>query len=251
MQLINTIMRLLTFRLTREEMLQFNKKHFIAGLTGTWVAGMGRYWDDASASLLQHLGLGSVIYIFVLAGFIWLILHPFKIPHWNYFRVLTFVSLTSFPAILYAIPVERFFTVETANNMNVWFLALVAAWRLGLLYYFLRHITRLRLGNILTVTFMPVCVIIASLTALNLHRVVFNIMGGIRNPTPHDASYFVLIVLTVLSVILTPPLLIAYGIGIYKRRKALTRGMSDTMPSEAKELQVNGTAFAAKTHNEL
>ena len=221
MNIFHTIIKLLTFRLTREEMLEFNKKHLIAaGLIGTWVVGMGRYWDDSGASLLQHLGLGSIIYIFVLAGFIWLILKPFRISQWNYLRVLTFISLTSFPAIFYAIPVERFFTIQTANSMNAWFLAIVAAWRLGLLYYFLKHFTRLSTGNILTVTFMPICLIISTLTVLNLHRVVFEMMGGIRNPTPHDTSYAILLLLTVISMILTLPLLIAYGVGIYSSRKS-------------------------------
>lgn len=219
MKVFNTIIRLLIFKLTREEMLQFNKLHFIAGLIGTWIVGMGRYWDDNGASLLQYLGLGSVIYIFVLAGFIWLILKPFQVDNWNYSTVLTFIGLTSFPAIFYAIPVERFFSIQTANSMNVWFLAIVAAWRLGLLYYFLKHFTKLSAGNILTVTLMPICLIISTLTVLNLHRVVFEIMGGVRNPTPHDSSYLILMLLTGISMILTLPLLIAYGVGIYNSRQ--------------------------------
>ncbi|MEM1134217.1 MAG: hypothetical protein AAGI07_00150 [Bacteroidota bacterium] len=221
MDLFNTTIRLLTFKLTRDEMLQFNSQHFIAGLIGTWVVGMGRYWDDSKASLLQYLGFGSVIYIFLLAFFIWLILIPFKVADWKYFTVLTFISLTSFPAIFYAIPVERYFSIEIANTINVWFLAIVAAWRLGLLYYFLKHFTQLSTGNILTVTLMPICLIISVLTVLNLHRVVFQVMGGIRNPSPHDGSYIVLLVLTSISIILSIPLLIAYAIGIYKRKKLI------------------------------
>lgn len=219
MNITQTILRLLTFKITREEMLQFNKSHFIVGLLGTWMVGMGRYWDDKGASLLQHLGFGSVIYIFILACFIWLILKPFFIDNWNYFTVLTFISLTAFPAILYAIPVERFFSVQAANTMNVWFLAIVAFWRLGLLYYFLKNFTKLSAGNILTVTLMPICLIISVLTMLNLHKVVFNVMSGIRNPSPHDSSYLVLMLLTGVSAILTPILLIAYGVGIYERYK--------------------------------
>jgi hypothetical protein len=74
-------------------------------------------------------------------------------------------------------------------------------------------------GNILTVTLMPICLIITTLTALNLHRVIFDIMGGRRETTPHDAAYGVLIILTILSAILILPLLIAYGFGIYNSRK--------------------------------
>ena len=221
MGLFKTLMKLLTFKLTREEMLAFNMKHFYLGLAGTWIVGMGRYWDDTGANWMQHLGLGSVIYIFVLALFIWLILLPFKIKSWSYFTVVTFIGLTSFPAIFYAIPVEKFLSIETSNTINVWFLAIVAAWRLALLYYFLKHFTKLSRGNIITVTLMPICVIISILTVLNLHRVVFNIMGGMRNPTPHDSSYFVLMLLTGLSLLLSVPLLISYGFGIYNQRKLI------------------------------
>ena len=46
MHLFETLIELLSFKLTRDEMLNFNKRHFILGLTGTWIVGMGRYWDD-------------------------------------------------------------------------------------------------------------------------------------------------------------------------------------------------------------
>jgi len=106
MNIFTSIYRLLSFQSTRDEMLRYNKSHFIAGLIGTWIVGMGRYWDDPGAKLLQHLGMGSVIYIFVLAALIWIIILPFKVERWSYFTVLTFISLTSFPAIFYGIPVE-------------------------------------------------------------------------------------------------------------------------------------------------
>lgn len=219
MPLIQPIIRLLTFRLTRDEMLALDTRHLMAGIIGTWIVGMGRYWDDPGASLLQHLGLGSVIYIFVLSAFIWLILLPLKIESWTYKTVLTFIALTSFPAIFYAIPVERFCSMTTANRINVWFLAIVALWRLCLLFFFLSRFTKLSAGYIITVTLMPMCLIIATLTALNLHRVVFNIMGGVRNPTPHDSAYHILVLLTVVSTFLSIPLLLAYVVGIYRRRK--------------------------------
>ncbi len=219
MNIFNTINKLLSFRLSQEEMLNFNKKHLIAALLGTWIVGIGRYWDDKNASLFLHLGLGSVIYIFVLALLIWAILLPYKLKNWSYFTVLVFIGLTSFPAILYAIPVEQFVNIETANKINVWFLAIVALWRLLLLFYFLKVVTKLNSLNIFIVTLLPITLIITALTVLNLHKVVFNIMGGVRNQTAHDASYGVLIILTTLSVILVLPLLIGYLIGISNSRK--------------------------------
>ncbi len=219
MDIIRYIYRLLTFDLTRDEMLRFNYKHLTAGIIGTWVVGMGRYWDDPQASLAQHLGLGSVIYIFLLAAFIWIILLPFRVEGWQYSVVLTFIALTSFPAIFYAIPVERLYPVRTSNNINVWFLAIVALWRLFLLYYFLREFTNLSAGNIAIVTLMPICLIISALTALNLHRAVFDIMGGNRNSTPHDGAYAVLTFLTLISALLIIPLLLAYCIAIVRTRR--------------------------------
>jgi uncharacterized membrane protein YqhA len=79
--------------------------------------------------------------------------------------------------------------------------------------------TALRVGEILTITLLPICVIISTLTVLNLHRVVFNIMGGIRNPSPHDGAYAILIMLTVISMILVIPLLVMYTVSVYRYRK--------------------------------
>ncbi len=217
MPILPAILRLLTFRLQREEMLQLGRKHLIAGLVGTWMVGMGRYWDDPGASLLQHLGLGSVIYVFCLALFIWLILKPYRVSNWSYTAVLTFVCLTSFPALLYAIPVERFVSLGMATRMNVWFLATVALWRLALLFYFLRVFTRLHWGYIISTALLPVCAIVSALTFLNLERAVFEIMGGLREHTANDGAYFILILLTMFSQMLLIPLLLAYSWGVYKR----------------------------------
>lgn len=218
-----SILQILLLRFEWADIQKLGVKQFAIGLCGTWLVGMGRYWDDDKASLLQHAGFGSVIYIFVLAAFIWLMITPYKIKDWNYFKVLTFISLTSFPAAFYAIPVEKFCTIQLANKINVWFLAIVAFWRLCLLFRFLKVFTRLDISDIVTITFMPVCVIISVLTMLNLHHVVFNIMGGVRQPTPHDASYGVLMVLTGFSMLAVIPLLFSYIFSIYQRRKRLAR----------------------------
>ena len=215
-----TLFRVLTFRFTRVDVLAFGRPHFLLGLTGTWVVGMGRYWDDPAASTLQHLGLGSVIYIFALAVFIFGLIHPLRVPGWTYFRVLTFIALTSFPAVFYAIPVERFVHIDTANTINVWFLLLVATWRLSLLFVFFHRFTDVTKGQIITVVLLPMCAIISALFALNLHRVVFNIMGGVRNSSAHDGAYMVLMTLTLLSVVLVIPLLIHYLFIIGSRERA-------------------------------
>lgn len=219
MRITQTILRLLSFRISKEEMLGFNQKHFIAGLTGTWLVGIGRYWDDPGASTLQHMGLGSVIYIFCLSAFVWLIILPFKVKNWKYFNVVTFISLTSFPALLYAIPVERFFPLDTAARINVWFLIIVASWRLALLFKFMKRYCDFPGYIVTAVTLLPVCLIINVLSLLNLERAVFEIMGGVRDKTANDNAYVVLLIITTISYIFILPLIITYIIGIANYRK--------------------------------
>ncbi|HEX7844331.1 MAG TPA: hypothetical protein VF476_00945, partial [Chitinophagaceae bacterium] len=214
-----TIIKLLTFKISRQELLLLDNRHLAAGIIGTWLVGMGRYWDDPGAKLLQHLGLGSVIYIFCLSAFIWLIVLPFKPAGCTYKAVLTFVSLTSFPALLYAIPVERFFSIGIATRLNVWFLAIVATWRLALLFFYLRRFAQLPSYLVTTVALLPVCLIVTALSILNLERVVFNIMGGLRENNANKGAYMVVLVLTVISAILALPLLIIYIKGIMSERK--------------------------------
>ncbi len=216
---IKKMFRLLFFRISRDEIVSLDKSDLIVGLVFTWLVGMGRYWDDPGAKFLQHLGLGSVIYVFVLSGFLWLLFKPFRIEKWSYQNILTYVSLTAFPAILYAIPVERFVEVNTAAAMNAYFLLIVAAWRVALLVSYLKKFARLTIFQTTVATLLPLTVIIASLTALNLERAVFEIMGGIRERTTNDTAYMILNLLTILSVLLFAPLLISYGVIVYKKWK--------------------------------
>jgi len=69
------------------------------------------------------MGLGSVAYIFVLSALIWILALPLRPERWSYLSVLTFVGLTSPLAWLYAIPVERFVSMDFAISANVLFLA--------------------------------------------------------------------------------------------------------------------------------
>jgi hypothetical protein len=205
------VIRLLTFRMAREEFLLFNYKHLVFGIVCTWVVGVGRWWDDPGANLLQHLGVGSVVYIFLLSLLLWLIIWPLKPHNWSYRHVLTFVALTSPPAILYAIPVERFTSLGTARSLNVWFLAIVAAWRVALLFFYLSRHARLSAFSITVAALLPITLIVVTLTMLNLERAVFDVMGGLRDGgTANDSAYGVLVALTFLSMLLFIPLAICY-----------------------------------------
>jgi hypothetical protein len=200
--------RLISFRISREEILQFDSWHLLIGIIATWLVGIGRWWDDPRASIIQYLGLGSVIYIYVLSLFIYLIVLHFKPPYWNYRILLFFISLPFFHAALYAIPVERFMSVSNAAYRNVKFLIIVTVYRIALLVFFLSRLTRLKGIYVITLTLLPVCLIIVVLTVLNLERAVFYIIGGIRDETSHDRAYAILNGLTFFSLILLPLLII-------------------------------------------
>jgi hypothetical protein len=203
--------RLLTFRADGAELDRLDRHDLALGLVATWIVGMGRYWDDPGARLAQHLGLGSVVYVFALSLLLWLVIGPLGPRRWSYRGVLTFVALVSPPAILYAFPIERLVPLETARTVNAWFLGIVATWRVALLFYFLRVAGRLGAVRIAVGSLLPLTLLVASLAALNLERVVFQIMGGLRSSgNPNDTAYLVLLVITFFSTWAFIPLLIAY-----------------------------------------
>ena len=192
------------------------------GLFFTWIAGIGRYWDNPRAYLWQHLGLGSVAYVFVLAFVIWGLLAPLRPKNWSYKNVLLFVTLTAPPAILYAIPVEKFMPLESARTINVWFLAVVASWRVALFAVFLRRAAGLSPWMVIVATLLPLVIIVVALSMLNLEHVVFSIMSGIREEdrTANDNAYGIVVLLSVFSVLASPVLLGAYLIAIVRARRA-------------------------------
>lgn len=219
-----TSIRLLTFRATREDFIGLTHRHLVLGLCYTWIVGIGRYYDNPRVGLLQHLGLGSIIYVFAFALFFWLIVWPLRPPHWSYLRICTFVSLVAPPAIIYAIPVERFFEIATANSINVSFLYIVASWRVALLIYFLRVLTTFNTFSVIVATFLPLTIIVTVLTTLNLERAVFSFMGGLREQTANDAAFGALFGLSLFALLLFLPLLICYLFLIAVRIREWRRG---------------------------
>lgn len=216
-----TTVRLLTFRATTDDLVNVSGKHLVFGVFCAWIVGIGRFWDNSRVGFLLHTGVGSVIYVFALSLLLWMIVWPLHPKHWSYFRVATFVSLVSPPAILYAIPVEKFYSIDTANAINVWFLAIVAVWRVALLVFFLKRLADLWWFSILIATLLPLTLVVVALTMLNLEKVVFDFMGGISERTGNDAAYQVLFALTLLAVLLFVPILLCYvGLIVSTRREA-------------------------------
>ena len=214
--------RLLTFRRTSPALHQHWRAFLAFGLAATWLAGIGRYWDNPRAHLWQTLGLGSLAYVFVLAAVIWVLVAPLKPRNWSYRNVLLFVTLTAPPALLYAIPVELFLSADAARQANAWFLAVVASWRVALYAVFLRRAAGLRWWIVVVATLLPLVVIVTALAALNLEHVVFRLMSGVRHDerSPHDSAYMVVVLLTYLSFLALPVLLAAYGAATWIVRRS-------------------------------
>lgn len=203
-EVLATAARLLTFRATREEMLAFGPRHLAFGLVATWLVGIGRYWDHPSASAFQYAGLGSVAVSAGLAVVLWLIVKPMRPAGTTLLNLWTFVTLCAPLAALYAIPVERFMPLRTAVDVNVWFLAVVAAWRVALLVFYLRRLCSLTRFRTAVATLLPITAVVTALAALNLERAVFDIMSGSGPGTANDGAYFFVILLAFLSMYALP-----------------------------------------------
>lgn len=213
MQVFDNQLRLLTFREFKPNLRDHWRAYLGWGLFWTWIAGMGRYWDNPKAEWWQTLGLGSIAYIFTLALVLWLIVLPLRPKNWTYRNILIFLSLTSLPAVLYAIPVERFMPLAEAKAVNAWFLAIVATWRVALLWVFLKRVAQLRGVTIVIACLLPLTLIVSTLAILNLEHVVFNIMAGndASAATGNDSAYMVVVMLTWISFMAAPILALAYA----------------------------------------
>jgi len=160
----------------------------------------------------QYIGLGSVGYILILSALIYLVVWPLRPAAWEYRGVLIFVGLTSLPAVLYAVPVEKFLDLQTAQQVNAWFLGIVAIWRVALFVRYLLTSARLHWFVATTVVVLLLSGIVVTLSLLNLEHVVFDLMAGIRpeNASPHDIAYLVVLGLAFFSLYAFPLALICY-----------------------------------------
>ena len=211
--------RILTFRNPGPAIRDHWRAYLAFGLVCTWLAGIGRYWDNPKASWWQHLGMGSLVYVFVLALLLYLLLKPLRPGNWSYRNILLFISLTALPALLYAIPVERFMSLPAAQSANAWFLGIVATWRVALLFVFLRRVANLSGVAIFVAVSLPLVVIVVALTVLNLEHVIFDIMAGIREHerSANDVAYQIVFAISLYSMLAAPILIIAYAWLVIRR----------------------------------
>lgn len=210
--------RVLTFRQPSDMFLDYWRTYLICGLGMTLLVGMGRYWNNPRAELWQQLGLGSVVYVVVLALVLRLLLVPFKPRACTLRNLLLFLLLTAPPGLVFLIPVESFLSLRDAQFANAWLLGLVAVWRVALLIWFLRSIARLSGLAIVMASLAPLILIAGTLTLLNLEHVVVDFLSGIRpeQTSPNDLSYSVLSLLSFISIFAAPYLLAGYAWAWYR-----------------------------------
>lgn len=230
-----TALRILTFRADRWTYAEFDRRHLVFGLVATWIVGMGRWWDDPRAHLVQKLGLGSVVYVFALATVLWLFLLPLRTGALPWRHVLTLVTLTAPPAAIYAMPVERWMSVEDAITVNMCFLGVVASWRVAMVVVWMRRALGFLWRDIAAGLFLPLAGVAWAIAAVNPERAnVIEIMGGVRTPTPGDGAFELVQVSACLSGVLALPILFLYSLGIgsanRRRREAAERAARASAP---------------------
>ncbi len=227
--IFKTQLDFLLFRPARISLSRDFRPWLIYVLVVTWVVGIGRYWDHPAAAAWQYVGLGSIAYIFCLSALLFLIVWPLRPANWEFRGVLVFVGLTSLPAVLYAVPVERFLDLNTAKTVNAWFLGIVAAWRVALLLRYLLVSAKLGWIPVVIVSVLLLSGIVVTLSLLNLEHVVFDLMAGIRDEdaSANDVAYVIVVTLAFSSIYAFPVALLAYvGAVVYRWRAHRYRGAS-------------------------
>lgn len=223
--ILRTQLAFLAFRPIRISVGDGHWRWFAFVLVVTWLAGVGRYWDHPSAHTWQYLGVGSLVYICCLSTLLYLLVWPLRPSNWTIGGVFVFVGLTSLPALLYAIPVERIVDLKTAQSINAWFLGIVAVWRVALLFRYLVVVAKLHAFVVTTVSVLLLSGILVTLTLLNLEHVVFDLMAGIRaeDASPNDVAYLVVFGLAFFSMWAFPVALVLYLAAIVHRQRSYPR----------------------------
>ena len=210
---LNHLLKVLSFRSKREDMLTWGWAELTLGIVCTIIVGAGRWWDDTrDLPLYVHFGIGSVAYVLVLGSVLWVLIRTLADEPPSFVRVLTFVCFVSPPAMLYAVPVEQWMDMASAQSLNLQFLAVVAAYRVALLVHFCRVSVLFDWTKTIVTTFLPISIAIFFVAQLNVTGVIIDFMGGVRGGEPNrkaEMETFVML-LSCLSWIVTPILTLMF-----------------------------------------
>lgn len=179
-QAFSDLGKFLTFRATPEIYDRIGPEHAVLGFASTWMVGIARNWDFPDAPDLARLGLGSVAYIFILSFVLFAMAWPISYEKRNYWHVLTGVSMTAAPGLVYGIPVEMFLSPEGAQGANLFFLLVVASWRVGLACHYLFKGCENGIREVLAILLLPISLIVIALVSTGRAGYVMQFMGGLR-----------------------------------------------------------------------
>jgi hypothetical protein len=115
--------------------------------------------------------------------------------------------------LVYAIPVEAYFSLPVALALNAGFLAVVALWRVALLVTFLRRIAGLKGYAILVATLLPLALIVDVLALAGIPYEVYSAMVGDSDPggPGRGSAHAVVDFVCLASALATPALLVRYA----------------------------------------
>jgi hypothetical protein len=172
--------RFLTFRSKEEDLYGTRWSLLILAVLGTWIAGIGRWVTDPDASLIQRTGIGSVAYILLLSMALYVVLWFVSTKKTRFFDVLAMVGMTAPPALVYAIPVERWFVAEVSAGLHGAALAFVSIYRVSLLIFFVVRCQRYNVpGAMFGILFLLSSIIVYLFTS-GKTGITFTGMGGIE-----------------------------------------------------------------------
>lgn len=218
---VSALRRTLTLSLEPSAVARFGRTHLAVALALVWIAGMGRHWDDERAGPWMRSGVFSIGYALALAMLLHLSSLALRPRFPSYFRTLVCVGFTAPPALLYALPVERWMEPEFAIDCNLGFLFVVACWRVLAWIAWLHRVQGLPIRMALTSAALPLAGIVSALALLNLHHVTIDTMSGIQRPrSPEHDSYEAVVVLSVIAVLSSPIWLSIYVLDVVRCQKA-------------------------------
>ena len=228
--MLTTMWKVLGFRLEREEYDRLGWRELALGLVLAWVVGYGRWWDrpDAVHALLRS-GAISALIVVLLGLLLHVTLTPLSAGRARLLPTTAYVGLTSLPAALYALPLERWFELETARSLNLALLALVATWRVALYVRLAWEVARVRGLELLVVTLLPLSGVVFGLTVSGMLLGVFQLMAGNESSTTTaESRYEVILALGMASLVLGPVLLITWLVLVARSRRAARRDLAAT-----------------------
>lgn len=218
---LRSIGRILTFRATCGDIENDVWPLLLIGVLLTWAVGFGRWWDDPrELPYFARMGFGSVLYVFVLSGLLWVISYPLAKEKVGYADFAAFVAATSVPGFVYALPIEAISASSTASFYNIAALVFVSAYRVSLLLWFLSKILDMKHWRATVCAFLPISGITFFISLADFGDKIVNMMGGFRGNVSQTASQAVVLWIGYVSFCAAPILLIAYISSIFGQKQA-------------------------------